>query len=175
MKFESGEKTIKIFRKHWLVMFFELLLFVVIAIAPALVLWITWRSIEIELVYPIGMVITLLFGVLILLLWIGFFIVYTNYFLDVWILTNQRVVDIDQKNLFVREISTIRIEKIQDVTVDISGLFPSIFGYGNISIQSAGAEKEFVIRNAKNPNHVKELILQQQMHTAEKAQPVTIV
>lgn len=175
MQLNTNEHTIKIFRKHWLVMFFELLLFVVLAIIPAIALLVAWSQVSSALIPPMGLVLLILFITWVLMMWLGFFIVFTDYFLDVWILTNQRLIDVDQKGLFSREVATLRIEKVEDVTVDITGIFPSMFNYGNIHVQSAGAEKEFTIRYARNPQQVKHLILREQQQQSDEVQRVTVV
>lgn len=172
---EENEKTIKTFRKHWFVMFLEVFLFVGVAAAPIAALAVTWMSLGVEMIPPMGKIFTVLIITWLLFLWIGFFIVYTNYYLDVWMLTNRRLVDIDQKNLFRREVSTVRIENIEDVTVEVAGLFPSLLGYGNLHVQSAAANKEFTIHNVANPNHVKELILREQHREYERPRKVEVI
>jgi hypothetical protein len=51
----------------------------------------------------------------VLTLWIFFFLDWTKYYLDVWYVTQKRIIIIDQKALFDREISNVRFDKIQDV------------------------------------------------------------
>lgn len=174
MKLEPKEKTIQTFRKHWFVIFVELILFAGITLFPIVVIMI-WVNTSNMLIPPVGMVLSVLAIAWVLVMWIGFCIVYTDYYLDVWILTNQRLIDIEQKGLFWRDVATLRIEKIVDVRVTVSGLFPSMFGYGNVHIQSAGAEKEFSIYFVNNPQYVKDLILREQQRESNKVQRVSVV
>lgn len=93
-----------------------------------------------------------------LVLWITFFISWTNYYLDVLLITNKRVVDIEQIGLFARDLAEVRLENVQDIRVEVIGILPSLLDYGNVHIQSAGATKEFLIKNIQDPHGAKDLI-----------------
>ena len=45
-----------------------------------------------------------------------FFRAWLDYYLDIWVITDERIVNIEQKGLFSREISTQQLYRIQDVT-----------------------------------------------------------
>lgn len=91
--------------------------------------------------------------------WAWFFSIWTDYYLDIWIVTEHRIINIDQKGLFHREVSTLRTERIQDVTVEIAGIVATVLGFGNVHVQTAGEHAEFVIRGVSRPEHVKRRIL----------------
>ena len=94
-----------------------------------------------------------------LFIWVRFFVAWTHYFLDVWIVTDRRIIDIDQKSLFVREVSTLRIEKIQDVTMEIKGIVATVLDFGDITVQTAAEKREFLMKDIARPGHVKSRIL----------------
>jgi uncharacterized membrane protein YdbT with pleckstrin-like domain len=87
------------------------------------------------------------------------FAVWTDYYLDIWIVTNRKLVSIDQIGLFNREISTLRMERIQDVTFSINGIVATLLNFGDIHVQTAAEEREFVMRGIAHPDRVKRLIL----------------
>ena len=89
----------------------------------------------------------------------AFFIFWTDYVLDIWIVTNKRIIDIEQIGLFKRETSSVRLENIQDVTCNIHGLIPTILHYGEINLQTSGTEKEFILKHAASARKAKELIM----------------
>lgn len=62
---------------------------------------------------------------------------FIDWFFNVYIITDERVIDVDFLNLIYREITDADIEKIQDVTVQMGGVVRSIFNYGNLLIQTA--------------------------------------
>ena len=65
----------------------------------------------------------------------GFF----NWYFDVFIVTDERIIDVDFKNLIYKNITTTKIERIEDVTYNVSGALPSFMNFGNVLIQTAGA------------------------------------
>lgn len=91
--------------------------------------------------------------------WMIFFVIWIDYYFDVWIVTNERIVNIEQKSLFSRSISELELENIQDVTVEVLGIIPTFLNYGNLYIQTAGEMERFVFRHVPNPYAVKDLIM----------------
>jgi len=94
-----------------------------------------------------------------LLVWIAGFMIWTDYYLDVLILTNKKIVDIEQQGLFAREVSSLPLGKIQDVTVGTQGILATFFHFGNLKIQTAGASPEIIVRYLRDPSGVKEEIM----------------
>lgn len=94
-----------------------------------------------------------------LLLWVYLFLVWTDVYFDVWIITNERIVNIEQKGLFVRHISELRFSQVQDVTSEVEGFIPSILDYGEVFVQTAGEQTRFIFRNVPNPIGIKDLIM----------------
>ena len=90
------------------------------------------------------------------------FSVITDYTLDVVKITNRRIIDIDQRGFFSRNIATVHLNMVQDVTIEATGILPTLLHYGNLTIQSAGEQKEFVIKGLRNPDLVKEIIINEQ-------------
>lgn len=109
-----------------------------------------------------------------LLMWIGAFIIWTDYFLDVLIVTNKRIINIEQKALFSREIASLRLDKIQDITIDINGVLATFLSFGNIRIQTAGEQEEFLVRFIKNPESLKSTILKEHDRVSEELREVRI-
>jgi len=95
-----------------------------------------------------------------LLIWVKFFGIWTDYYLDAWLVTDKRIVNIEQIGFFRREISTLRLERVQDVTIEVHGIIPTFFNFGDIRVQTAAAQREFVMRGIPRPGRVKEIILE---------------
>lgn len=146
-------------RKHWFLLFRELFGIFVIYLLP----FIGWKYMTSQLggsAPPIdSSLIVFLASTWTLLIWAKVFHIWTDYYLDIWIVTNSRIVNIDQKGLFSREVSTLRVERIQDVTVEIHGIIATVLGFGNVLVQTAGESEEFLIKGIKNPERVKRKIL----------------
>jgi hypothetical protein len=104
----------------------------------------------------------------VLMLWILVFWRWTDYYLDVWILTNHRVFDIEQRGIFNRNISVFRLENLQDITVEVNGILATFLKYGDIHIHTAGENPNIVIKTAGNPLLVKEKILEAQKRALDE-------
>ncbi|MBI5654829.1 PH domain-containing protein [Candidatus Uhrbacteria bacterium] len=88
------------------------------------------------------------------------FQMFVEYWLDVFILTERRILDIDQRGLFSRTVSELRLYRTQDVTAEVKGMLHTILDYGNVYIQTAGEIERFHFEEIPHPNHVAKLILE---------------
>lgn len=96
------------------------------------------------------------FSMLILVL---FSLIWIDYYFDVWIITNKRIINIEQHGLFSREISELELDKIQDVSADIMGIIPTFLNYGDVYVQTAGETERFEFKKIPNPYDIKDLIM----------------
>ncbi|MBI4094825.1 MAG: PH domain-containing protein [Candidatus Liptonbacteria bacterium] len=153
----SDETVLLEVRRHWYALLLESLLILVLAFIPFVLLGVLGGF---EALVNLK---TLSFGVFLtavwyLLLWMGFFVVWTNYYLDLWIVTDRRIIAVEQHHLFSREISEFRLERIQDVSIDVRGIIPTLLKFGDLHVQTAGEHRQFVIRQIPHPERVKDLI-----------------
>lgn len=72
---------------------------------------------------------------------------FIDYYLDVYIITNERIVNIEQNGFFKREISELHLHQIQDVSAKVNGFLPTIMHYGDVFIQTAAERENFVFAN----------------------------
>lgn len=107
---------------------------------------------------------------LFLFFWIVLFVIWIDYYLDVWIVTDQRIVNIEQRGLFRREISELEHSKVQDVTTEIHGIIATVLKFGYVYVQTAAERSRFVFKQVPNPVLVRTLImrLQKQAYKKEK-------
>lgn len=80
------------------------------------------------------------------------------WFFNVYIITDERVVDIDFSNLIYKQVSDAKIDKIQDVTYNMGGVIRTIFDYGNVIIQTAAEIPEFEFDAVPNPAKVAKIL-----------------
>ena len=97
---------------------------------------------------------------LLLVIWLYAFLIWIDYFFDVWIITNERVINIEQKGLFVRTVSELKFSRIQDVTSEVSGMIPTILNFGDVKVQTASEEDYFLFRRVPDPYHVKDVLME---------------
>ncbi|MBP6929566.1 MAG: PH domain-containing protein [Candidatus Moranbacteria bacterium] len=96
---------------------------------------------------------------LFLFLWLFGFLVWIDYYFDVWIITNERIVNIEQKGLFNRHISELRFSRVQDVTASVDGLVPTMLNFGDVYVQTASEEDHFIFRQVGDPFAVKDEVM----------------
>ncbi len=158
-KLDSDEKIIRIVRKSLILFFLDIFVFVFIAILPIVLLKVLPNYIDIQISESSLDVVRFVVCVWILFVWISLFIKFTNYYLDAWVITNKRLVDIDQKSLFSRTIATLNIDRIQDVRIEVFGILRTVLGIGTIHVETAGESQLFVIKDASHPESVKNTIM----------------
>jgi len=78
--------------------------------------------------------------------------------LNVLVITNQRVIDVDQRGFFSRLVSEVKLEQIQDVAYQIKGISQTLFHYGTLIIQPANLSVHFEANSIKNPGKIKDII-----------------
>lgn len=163
----KDEKVLLSRRKHWFILLGELSGVVLVAMAP-FVFYPFVADYEFLIgtyqvtIYLTALWATFLGSAWLLIFWMRSMGIWTDYYLDIWIITNKRIIDNEQKGFFHRETSTLRLEKIQDVTVETRGIIPTLMNFGDIHVQTAGEEREFIMYGIANPKHVREIIVQAQ-------------
>jgi uncharacterized membrane protein YdbT with pleckstrin-like domain len=125
-------------------------------------------SFPILLSYKAPIFIIYLLSLLMLFIWQIIFIIFADYYLDCWIITDQRTIHTEINSLFNRVLSSIQHDKIQDVTVTVNGIIPTFFKYGDLQIQTAGKFHEFVFRQIPEPYETKEKIFEVQKDYLKK-------
>lgn len=99
-----------------------------------------------------------IFGAIVFFVLYGLYIwfIYNNY---INILTNQRIIIIEQKNIFSRKIIEAELEKIQNITVEVSGPIKTMLNFGNVSLRTAGNDPTLVLVNIENPYLIQQKII----------------
>ena len=156
----SNERVVVIIRKHWLPFAFQLLALLFAAVfPPALVAFVPQEILLLMLPAFTDKMVVFGYSFWLLIVWILVFVAWTIYFLDVWVVTSERIIDIDQESLFHHKVVTARLEKIQDAHVEVNGVFATFFGFGTLTFYTAGENPDIVIENAAHPYAAKEKLL----------------
>lgn len=92
---------------------------------------------------------------------------------DVFIVTDRRIIDVDQRGFFHRTVSEAGYEAMQDVRFAVSGLWQTVFRYGSVNVQTAGAQATIEATAVRDPQAVQDLIirLQKEQTTRREAAP----
>lgn len=181
LNLDQGETILLEVRKHWFVFLSAIFTFVVGVFFPIIIYGIFNsglfpETINIKLSGSALFISLFVYTVWILILWVSFFVQWTNYYLDVWYVTDKRIIDIDQKQIFHRHVSNIRFDKIQDVSVEVKGIIATFFNFGDIHVQTASENsKEFFISYVADPERAKKIIFTQHHKVSERHQTVKIL
>jgi hypothetical protein len=84
--------------------------------------------------------------------------IFIFWYYNAFVVTNMRVIDIDQRGLFERIVSEMTLEKIQDVSYCHKGICQTIFRYGDVRIEIAGTDTGLEIKNVRRPGRAQQLI-----------------
>jgi len=103
--------------------------------------------------------ITLIFFVYIELVLLILFIQWLEDEMDLIIVTNERVISIDQVSFLHRTISETELSQIQDVKHVVKGLLANLFGFGSIIVQTAAQNITFEIKDVEKPLEMARCIL----------------
>jgi hypothetical protein len=95
--------------------------------------------------------------------------------------TESAVSEVVQYGLFSRHVARLDMEKIEDVTAVQKGIFPTMFNYGTLMIETAGEVENFVFLYCPDPNHTAQVIhqarqkyLDRRMHETAQAHAYTL-
>jgi len=155
---EQGEEIRIFLRRHWISFLPNALAFFVMLLLP-------FTAFLVIKVYKIDLgsfnQIVILGGSAEILIALSFFITaFVDYYLDISIVTNQRIIDIEQKGLFNRCISENNLLRIQDVKAGKKGMLQTFIDYGNVFIQTAGESPNFLFQNVPKPYEVAQKIME---------------
>lgn len=168
IKFETqakDEKIILLLRRHWITNIPWILLVTLMIIVPLILT-----------IVPLLTFLPLRFRLIIMAMWYLLILAFVfekflSWFFNVYIITDERIVDVDFVSLTYREVSETQIEKIQDITYKTGGFLKAIFDYGDVYIQTAGAlpkiEFEMVPKPHKIVQILNQLMMQEQQEKVE--------
>ena len=174
-KIPPDERIVLKFRKHWFILFTDSIGTVLVGVAPYILF---------SFLATIGLAPTLLVSPAIIafasswwfiVIWCAFAVIWTDYYLDVWIVTERRVININQISLFDRQTSHWSLDRIQDVTVGMHNIFETLLKFGSIEVHTAGPAGEFTtIRGVKNPDVIQQTIMREVDRFTEETKRATV-
>ncbi len=150
---QATETVSMVLRRHWVHLYPRLALLVLAAVAPPIGLWVGADAIG----DPSGAVRIVLLAVM--TIWAAYWLT-TTYLLwyryehDVWIVTDQRLVDSLKRHWFHHQMSSVDLADIEDVSVERDGVFRTMFDYGDVQVQTAAQRANFVLSAIPHPSDV---------------------
>jgi hypothetical protein len=155
---QADERIHLVTRQHWMVFaakFAVWLMFVAILLFTD---WAVGRYLPV-VKSDYGSLLKLAESVYFMLLILGLLIIWIMYYLNILVVTNERIVDITQTSLLSHTVSELHLSRIEDVTAEVKGLLPTFLNYGNLYVQTAGETERFVFDRVPDPARLNKLIL----------------
>ena len=148
IELQPGEQQVLLCRRHWISLYPQLLLDLLIAAVPvALVLWATSRA-DRTTATQIAVVASVV--------WVGVMLVrayfhWYRYHHDIWLISNQRLIDSQRRHWFHRAVSSADLVDIQDVSMQREGVLQTTLDFGDLNVQTASELQRFVLAEIPNP------------------------
>ena len=153
---EEGENIVLLIRRDFITNLPWILSAVLLSLVPiiaALLIPVFFSFIKISLV---GQTISILFYYLILF---GFVLVnFSVWYFNVGLITTKRVIDMDLSGILYKNVAETRLSLVEDVTYKQVGSVRSIFNYGDVFAQTAGAHPNFEFDRVPEPAKIVRII-----------------
>lgn len=156
---KPGEVVILFLRSHFITNFGWIIISLIFAMLPMIILGILPTfGIDLFSSVVISRFITIYILLYYLMLFSYIFISFLHWFYNVFIVSSERVVDIDYSDIVVHNIAVTSLSHVQDVNYTQSGFIPTFFNYGHLFVQTAGTEKNFEAYSIPKPREATHII-----------------
>ena len=144
---KENEVVMMVLHRHWIVIVFKIFYLCILLFSSLILIAIRWPI--------IALVWESLFWALMTLYWIIFlmfvFLSWVNDELDLFVITNKRVIGIEQMGALTRKVSECSLDKVQEVNSSVSGILPTLFWYGQVNIFTASETSRMTVSYAPDP------------------------
>ena len=149
---KDDENVITLLRQHPFVIGARLAFWALVAAMPILVYLILGDVLK-PFIFNISIfpIFLLFIAIYYLYIWLFTFNTFVEYYLDIWVITNYRILNIEQNGLFNRTFSEQQLNRVQDITSEVKGFFPTMLNFGNVYIQTAAEIERFSFEQIKDP------------------------
>lgn len=156
------EKMVLKLRKHWIILARDTIGTILLAFFPLIVL----AAVQIAApqfssfdgYLPFMSFASILW---LLLVFLALAVIWTDYYLDLWIVTDKRIISVDQISLFNRKVTTLSHERIQEIIVKEENVVQAFFKYGTLDIETASpTDGDATMEGIPHPENVRKTILE---------------
>src|SRR3990172_3020609 len=131
---QEGERVIQLCRRHWWHLWPKTIIWLLFAVAPVIAaVWLLYWVVRL------------------LLNWY-------RYHNDIWVVTDQRIIDSFKPTPFQLRVGTADLVNIQDMSIEKSGIIPTVLNFGDVVCQTAGTGQQFRIGGVPHPEQVQLLV-----------------
>jgi len=159
---EVGEDVLAMSRRHKFLLILECTSLLLVAVLPLFLYSFVTSNTGVFEFNPARYLplLVYLYCLWLLGIWIALFVSWTDYYLDILIITNHRLIMTNQKGFWRRSISSFRLERLQEVNVEIDGILSTLLDFGTLRAETAGhGQEDFHMDNLPDPKRLKALIM----------------
>jgi len=150
---QSNEVTVEIVRKSLWGFFWQIIFAIILINLPFFLIYPLFRQ---------GFWGLVIFFIILALAVIFIYQIYIKYYYTVLLITNKRLIDIEQRGFLNRSVNTVLYNKIQDIECKSKGFINSFLKTGDVLITFIGDSSSVIkLDLIKNPNYVCEIIMNQ--------------
>ena len=154
---QTGEEVLLFTRRHWAFATWELTKIGLIGLLPIVALLVL-ASYTFGLDGRGGLIVAAVCVVWAIVWLIRGYFAWYRYSRDIWVVTNQRIIDSVKNHWFHHGMASADLDDVQDIALAKEGLFPTMFGYGDLRLQTAAEQAHFVLRGIPKPKEVLALV-----------------
>lgn len=152
VELQPGESVVLLVHRHWFFLVVPLLVALLAMLLPPAVLLVAVMRTDgpkaLDVVLAVASLVwAAALGVRAYFIWYA----WTH---DVWVITNQRLVDGQKPDWFHEKVSTADLLQVQDVGLDRTGLLATLLRFGDLRVQTAAEIEQFILRKIPRPQDV---------------------
>lgn len=157
----KNENIVIYAHRHWVAFVSYLFISIFLLVIPVVIILLAHSFVPNALQGRILNYLVLLGGAYYLVILTFIFSAWISYYYDIYILTSDSIVDITQNGFFNRKIAQLPLASVEDVSSDTKGFLPTLFNYGNVIVETAGARVEnFTLKDIPNPQYFSDKVLE---------------
>lgn len=153
----KGEEVILFMRQHIIFTLPWLIIGIVLLLAPSVLFPLFMTVLPLPFTLPLSYIVigTLFWYLATFGFILGNFLIWT---FNIFIVTSNRVIDIDFKYLLYKESSESELDKVQDISFVAKGILETVFSFGTVLIQTASEIPNIEFERIPNPQKVTKII-----------------
>lgn len=135
---KEWEKVEMVVRRHWIV-YIQLAIYALLWISlTSTLVWFFWFQFWLDIILVLFWMMMSLF----------LYVEWLNHELDLFIITNTRIIWVEQLSFLNRTISECHLAQVQEVNAKTKWLLSNLLNYGTLLIQTAGNASNFEVEYA---------------------------
>lgn len=146
---KADEEEISIVREYGCVLFFPLLISSLAIILDFFFMYPLWR---------LGWWGALIFFIIIIIAAIYILRKIFIWSLNVFLVTNRRVIDLNQTGLFFKSVTETTFDKIQDISYNKKGIFATLLDYGDVVVKTASQNESLELKKVHHPAEIQDML-----------------